>query len=344
MSAIIKQLKITKKGRKYFECLSGRYKAKLVINDISKDFEIGQVVTLQVNDLTERSRYGVVVKYEPVAVIDEAEAEAMRKAEIARKEAEKWLGYAEHDVMRGFTRTNAITRALSLCAQYDHLAERLANLKDKVEANAARYEAQKQQLKQQQAKGQDEKRTQCHMRILFPDSMPPEMGQPVRHRDRVIVFESAGKPFRISESHASIWGVHLLGHEGEYGRYYYYRNATADEVSLLERQEAEAQAKADAEKKRQETILRIKNHIIEHGECPDGWHHVDGERLIDTQNNYGGGEWFVITDTHIWYVRNNGADGDNWSRNNVRTGGAGAIGYRVPYNNELAEQLRKLDR
>ena len=113
---------------------------------------------------------------------------------------------------------------------------------------------------------------------------------------------------------------------------------------LLERQEAEAQAKADAEKKRQETILRIKNHIIEHGECPDGWHHVDGERLIDTQNNYGGGEWFVITDTHIWYVRNNGADGDNWSRNNVRTGGAGAIGYRVPYNNELAEQLRKLDR
>ena len=70
---------------------------------------------------------------------------------------------------------------------------------------------------------------------------------------------------------------------------------------------------------------------------------MDGERLLDTQDVYGGGSWFVVTPTHIWYVRNNGMDGDNWSQNNVRTGGAGAIGCRIIYNAELAEKIRELN-
>jgi len=41
----------------------------------------------------------------------------------------------------------------------------------------------------------------------------------------------------------------------------------------------------------------------------------------------------------IWYVRNNGADGDDWSLNNVRTGGAGAIGFRVSWNEGLFAKL-----
>lgn len=42
----------------------------------------------------------------------------------------------------------------------------------------------------------------------------------------------------------------------------------------------------------------------------------------------------------IWYVVNNGADGDDWSRNNVRTGGAGAIGWRLPHTAELEAEVR----
>lgn len=45
---------------------------------------------------------------------------------------------------------------------------------------------------------------------------------------------------------------------------------------------------------------------------------------------YGGGRWFVIENDRLWAVQNNGHDGDDWSRNNVRTGGAGAIGRALP--------------
>jgi len=44
----------------------------------------------------------------------------------------------------------------------------------------------------------------------------------------------------------------------------------------------------------------------------------------------------------IWHVLNNGSDGDDWSANNVRTGGAGAIGRRLPYSPELDAQVREL--
>ncbi len=48
------------------------------------------------------------------------------------------------------------------------------------------------------------------------------------------------------------------------------------------------------------------------------------------RNIYGGGECYILGDSRIWKIRNNGMDGDCWSSNNVRTGGAGAIGYIYP--------------
>ena len=66
------------------------------------------------------------------------------------------------------------------------------------------------------------------------------------------------------------------------------------------------------------------------GEYVAGDHQLKGEwiKIGAGFNIYGGGEEICITSRHVWYCRNNGADGDNWSANNVRTGGAGAIGYR----------------
>jgi hypothetical protein len=60
------------------------------------------------------------------------------------------------------------------------------------------------------------------------------------------------------------------------------------------------------------------------------------------QTPYGGGQWFVIEEESIWHVLNNGHDGDDWSRNNVSTGGAGAIGRRLPYSKGLEQQIRDL--
>lgn len=64
----------------------------------------------------------------------------------------------------------------------------------------------------------------------------------------------------------------------------------------------------------------------------------------EARNLYGGGRWFVLDEPggRIWLVQNNGRDGDDWSRNNVRTGGAGAIGRWVPWDAEFAARIREL--
>ena len=62
--------------------------------------------------------------------------------------------------------------------------------------------------------------------------------------------------------------------------------------------------------------------------------HPQGEQIFISGRGhviYGGGVWVVLepNGTHFWYVKNNGADGDSWAGNNVATGGAGALGYRL---------------
>jgi hypothetical protein len=101
-------------------------------------------------------------------------------------------------------------------------------------------------------------------------------------------------------------------------------------------------AKATAVKAAQAEVDEIKKQIRQNGERPEGNNVVNGERLLNTQTIYGGGDWFVIDNTHIWFIQNNGGDGDDWSVNNVRTGGAGAIGWRVERNEELVNRLREL--
>ena len=76
---------------------------------------------------------------------------------------------------------------------------------------------------------------------------------------------------------------------------------------------------------------------------------VDGieyEREEKGWTIYGSGTRYVVQEEHIWKLENNGMDGDDWSRNNIRTGGAGAIGTRfqktaerLTYLNEHAENM-----
>jgi len=114
------------------------------------------------------------------------------------------------------------------------------------------------------------------------------------------------------------------------------RPATEAEIAPLT---AAAEA-AKARRIARERLAAISDEIRQDGECPAGEHRPDGKRLADTQTLYGGGDWFMVGDEWIWYVRNNGGDGDNWSANNVRTGGAGAIGWRVPFDADLAAKIR----
>lgn len=127
-----------------------------------------------------------------------------------------------------------------------------------------------------------------------------------------------------------------VGDESGYVYWAECREATPEEAAPLIEQMRKDQEIAEAKRRIQE----IKRHIQENGERPAGTHIPEGEVVLDTQDIYGGGDWFVIGPEWIWYVRNNGMDGDNWKINNVQTGGAGAIGWRIPYDEAIARELK----
>jgi hypothetical protein len=121
------------------------------------------------------------------------------------------------------------------------------------------------------------------------------------------------------------------------------RAATDEESKPLRAAIAASRARIKAG----DELQHISRRIIAEGEWPEpagGQITPEGETIPigSGQTIYGGGRWFVVGPEYIWLVINNGADGDDWSANNVRTGGAGAIGRRVPATPELAEQIKSL--
>ncbi len=118
-----------------------------------------------------------------------------------------------------------------------------------------------------------------------------------------------------------------------------------------------------ANKKRQEKIIAELKEVFKNAEQPDpkslspeeaskfqeGYEkmQVAGERIDDPlypENIYGGGNWYVLQPQKkwIWMIQNNGSDGSDWSCNNVKTGGAGAIGKRIRWDDKVADQIRQL--
>ena len=185
-------------------------------------------------------------------------------------------------------------------------------------------------------------------RRLFPLADLPPLQQALRLGSQVVVFTGIGQTLRISAEDPSVHGSQVLGHEGERGAFGYYRLATEEETAALEAQEQAAQAARAAKAQVQQALAALRDTFRRLGERPMAAAGqpmaVDGERLLDTQHSYGGGDWWVIQPDAIWYIVNNGRDGDDWSYNNVRTGGAGAIGWRRPYDPAVAEQLRAAQR
>jgi hypothetical protein len=89
---------------------------------------------------------------------------------------------------------------------------------------------------------------------------------------------------------------------------------------------------------KRDAVRNLQKIVERDGVYVEGNHVLKGTEISISSRSlaYGGGEWVVIEpdEKHFWYVLNNGADGDDWSRNNVQTGGAGAIGRRVPLTEE----------
>jgi hypothetical protein len=396
METQLKEFVIGKKGRKYFECLlSGRYKAKLIINDVSRGFVEGAKVFLEVIDCSEQSKYGGTLKFEPVSILEGEALQAFEQEKAKRaqaREAEKWLNYAESDVADGRYSSNAIQNALSMCAGHESLQARLDAVRQKIEKNKrkavldkaklwlgyaeedakkgladsnaiqnalsmcaaheslqARLDAFKQKIAENRKGGRvletmriDAPKTEWNM--AFPLETAPPLNHPFRIGGRVLVLTAKTKRFTIDEDSASVYGSAFLGREGEQASGFRCRNASEEEVAQLEREEAEQEAARQARSQRQQAIKMLVERIKSEGEKPEGKHSPSGTVYLDTQTLYGGGDWFVVSSDFIWYVRNNGADGDSWGANNILTGGGGGIGWRIPFDTQIAEQIAALDK
>lgn len=117
------------------------------------------------------------------------------------------------------------------------------------------------------------------------------------------------------------------------------REANEDEAAPL-------RAKIEAERRRRlgrDKRAALAARFRNEGERPAGSFNLStgGELLEDGRDVrlYGGGSWFVVTPAAVWFVQNNGADGDTWARNNIQTGGAGAIGWWLPRDEALDDEI-----
>ncbi|OHD25086.1 MAG: hypothetical protein A2Y38_02765 [Spirochaetes bacterium GWB1_59_5] len=99
-----------------------------------------------------------------------------------------------------------------------------------------------------------------------------------------------------------------------------------------EQEHQKAMGKLEARRKLRELAMKDGDYLPGEHRLPDEQIYIEGRNSVI----YGGGIWVVIEPDkrHFWYVINNGADGDDWSSNNVLTGGAGAIGRKVPLTDE----------
>jgi hypothetical protein len=121
------------------------------------------------------------------------------------------------------------------------------------------------------------------------------------------------------------------------------RPATPEEAAPLRARREQAERREQAQRR----ARAIAADIAARGERPprqdsrpggrDLWAHVwgsGGTYLPDV----GGGEWLRDDGAHLWYIRGNGGDGDDWSLNNL----PGAIGWRIPRDQALVDELTAL--
>ncbi|MGC8980615.1 MAG: hypothetical protein ACP5KL_03865 [Thermoplasmata archaeon] len=134
------------------------------------------------------------------------------------------------------------------------------------------------------------------------------------------------------------------------------KTATPEMLEMVKKIRAEREENARKEKEKEKLreemrrILKELDEIEATATLAPRQNFPSGEMVDDPRHSwqeydaFGGGHVYVIDEKkqYIYFILNNGRDGDDWSRNNIMTGGAGAIGWVVPYNEEIEKKLRRL--
>lgn len=182
-------------------------------------------------------------------------------------------------------------------------------------------------------------------RLLFRVEDAPRAGRIFSFRKSVYVAVRHARRRRIDEDMPSMH-PDLLGYEGEEAVEVEVRSPTPTEMDDYERLrravDAAREALHEAKAGWDEITARFKAVAIR----PAGrttW--PEGTVLVEAEPSlalYGGGEtWLFAPAEGLWLIAGNGADGDDWSENNL----PGAVGLLAhgPTGEALAEEIRAAD-
>lgn len=236
----------------------------------------------------------------------------------------------------------AAERVRALVPEINRLGAEADQSADQKQAERrAQWDRERAARDQERAAERAAREQQRSRRQLFPLSQLPPLDRPVRLHGHAVVFTGFGKQFRIGESDPSVWGSQLLGHEGELGCYAYYRDATPAEQQALDDTEQTAASRDQRHHQAATRLRELTTDIEQDGDRSARTQAPEGEILLQRHGHlaaYGGGIRFVAADDGLWLIQGNGADGDDWSLNNL----PGAIGWRVPRSAPLEAELRHL--
>lgn len=59
-----------------------------------------------------------------------------------------------------------------------------------------------------------------------------------------------------------------------------------------------------------------------------------------TDHEFGEGQLFIFESSYIWYIINNGRKDDDYSLNNIKTTGPGAVGFRISYDEHVHDLIK----
>lgn len=330
---------VKKVGRKWLEVTApGRnFAMQLQKAPATENYKVGDTINgIMVAEVKQQNRYGTTVQYLIPGPKALQKLQKDKNDEAASKridDIKKWLGYVEEAAndgrvyLRGFEQLSIL--GANKMPEYEEKIKSLYEMasaaeKERKRANDEYYAKQRQQ--EQQAKA-----VKISKRVLFPLKSMPIRNKPTMLSGKPVVFTEVGKSFRLNENHASLHGSHILGHEGEFGAYAYYRDATPEEGEKLLAKEKRRQEKAQAVQE----IKSIASDIARTGERPPSAE-PKGEEIFDDMTQYGGGFSIMMDGNWVWAIQGNGADGSDFSQNNM----PGAIATRVPRTDYLADRLR----
>lgn len=146
------------------------------------------------------------------------------------KEIRRWMGFMAEAADKGYVYEKGLQELKKLGADTD------PGTKDELKAIIDKVQEKKKKAQEEHEKNAPK------YDVHTIDTAPP-LNTPVKIRDKIVVYEKTGNPFRIDEDAPSIHGSHLLGHEGEKGYRYYYREATDEEIGKYKEKQKQLQEK-----------------------------------------------------------------------------------------------------